>query len=320
MSMAINRTNPDLWSRDVVASVRLYNDWFLAAAPQAYRDTRAEVVDDVEELFAATDNMRNISPQVIQENPGILATLRMSTAPPIARDRLAGLSYTPGHLIKRLEDGRLPVRMPHAQLWDTLQAITSVLEELLDRTLFDWLDTGQHPTPEQRELAAVVVSDRRCGAVADPIVRNAQEHRQLDIIEGWLESRGYVEQFHPSHLNIRDMAPGTFAFHYNVPVFNESGRTINMPIDAVIQPHEPHRGGMPLLIEAKSAGDFTNTNKRRKEEATKARQLKDSYGDDTRLILFLCGYFDEGYLGYEASAGIDWVWEHRPDDFELAGL
>ena len=28
-------------------------------------------------------------------------------------------------------------------------------------------------------------------------------------------------------------------------------------------------GELPLLFEAKSAGDFTNTNKRRKEEATK---------------------------------------------------
>lgn len=37
-------------------------------------------------------------------------------------------------------------------------------------------------------------------------------------------------------------------------------------------------------------------------------------------ILFLCGYFDSGYLGYEAAEGIDWVWEHRIDDFEEFGL
>ena len=33
-----------------------------------------------------------------------------------------------------------------------------------------------------------------------------------------------------------------------------------------------------------------------------------------RYILFLCGYFDSGYLGYEAAERIDWVWEHRIDD------
>lgn len=77
---------------------------------------------------------------------------------------------------------------------------------------------------------------------------------------------------------------------------------------------------MPILIECKSAGDFTNTNKRRKEEATKIKQLKDSYGDNVEFILFLCGYFDTGYLGYEAAEGIDWVWEHRIDDLLKAGV
>ncbi|MGF0304606.1 XamI family restriction endonuclease, partial [Rhodococcus rhodochrous] len=78
--------------------------------------------------------------------------------------------------------------------------------------------------------------------------------------------------------------------------------------------------GFPLLVEAKSAGDFTNTNKRRKEEATKIRQLRKTYGSEIQLVLFLCGYFDAGYLGYEAAEGLDWVWEHRPDDFANAGL
>jgi type II restriction enzyme len=38
---------------------------------------------------------------------------------------------------------------------------------------------------------------------------------------------------------------------------------------------------MPLLIEAKSAGDFTNVNKRRKEEATKMNQLRATYGPNS---------------------------------------
>ena len=95
---------------------------------------------------------------------------------------------------------------------------------------------------------------------------------------------------------------------------------VNMPIDAVIQPHRPRPGGLPILIEAKSAGDFTNTNKRRKEEAQKIRQLKEEYGDEVDLLLFLCGYFDTGYLGYEAAEGLDWVWEHRIDDLADAGI
>lgn len=44
------------------------------------------------------------------------------------------------------------------------------------------------------------------------------------------------------------------------------------------------------------------------------------YGKRVQFNLFFCGYFDSGYLGYEAAEGIDWVWEHRIDDFTKFGL
>ena len=156
--------------------------------------------------------------------------------------------------------------------------------------------------------------------VADPIIRNAQEQRQLAVIAAWLDARGYRQQPHPTTEPLQNMEPGTYSFRMNVVVTGGGDNTVNMPIDAVIQPHQPQPNGFPLLIEAKSAGDFTNTNKRRKEEATKVHQLRATYGDDIRLILFLCGYFDSGYLGYEAAEGIDWVWEHRTDDLADAGV
>lgn len=77
---------------------------------------------------------------------------------------------------------------------------------------------------------------------------------------------------------------------------------------------------MPILLEAKSAGDYANVNKRRKEEAAKNSQLRETYGDRAGLVLFLCGYFDSGYLGYEAAEHIDWIWEHRIDDLAELGL
>jgi len=65
---------------------------------------------------------------------------------------------------------------------------------------------------------------------------------------------------------------------------------------------------------------ISNVNKRRKEEAQKMNQLKATFGGNLTYVLFLCGYFDAGYLGYEASEGIDWIWEHRIDDFAGLGL
>ena len=95
---------------------------------------------------------------------------------------------------------------------------------------------------------------------------------------------------------------------------------MNIPVDAVVMPKAARPGDIPFLIEAKSAGDFTNVNKRRKEEAAKMGQLRQSYGDSVGYLLFLCGYFDSGYLGYEAAEGIDWVWEHRIEDLGEFGL
>ena len=161
-----------------------------------------------------------------------------------------------------------------------------------------------------------------CGAVAEPIVRNAQEKRQLALIEKYLTDRGYELKAPPAATPLTQMEPATFTFRLNVLVkpSKAEAKSIKIPIDAVIQPKRAKLPHLPLLIEAKSAGDFTNVNKRRKEEATKINQLKATYGDQVVFVLFLCGYFDAAYLGYEAAEGIDWIWEHRIEDINRLGI
>ncbi|GAA6618347.1 XamI family restriction endonuclease [Scytonema sp. NUACC26] len=39
-------------------------------------------------------------------------------------------------------------------------------------------------------------------------------------------------------------------------------KQVNIPIDIVIMPLQSNPGDLPLLIEAKSASDYTNPNKR----------------------------------------------------------
>ena len=161
--------------------------------------------------------------------------------------------------------------------------------------------------------ASTIIADRLCGSIANPIIRNAQEKRQLNLIKTWLEKRGYKQLPENAKRSFDSLNPGTFAFHFNVQVkMDTSIGYINIPVDVVIKP--PNK--KPVLIEAKSAGDFTNVNKRRKEEAQKMSQLRNTYSDSINFILFLCGYFDSGYLGYEAAEGIDWIWEHSIDDLE----
>ena len=321
--IAINRSNPDIWKQDIAQSVDLYNTWFMEFAPKAFRKTRLVTAKRVEQTLKATNNLENVSIELLKEHPEVLPILRMSTCPPIARDRLVGLAGVSKTLVESMEDSsnpRLPPHIARDKLDVALKCISSVIERMIDPDIFVWLNRTEGATEIEITRAATIVADRLCGAVSDPIIRNAQEKRQLTVIGKWLQARGYRQV---EGIKFSEMSAGTFSFRTNVPVFIKGDREhtkVNIPVDAVIMPLSASKSDLPLLIEAKSAGDFTNVNKRRKEEAQKMAQLKSTYGANVRFSLFLCGYFDSGYLGYEAAEGIDWVWEHRIDDLALFGL
>ena len=319
--MPVNLNKPHLWKSDISASVDMYNDWFLKFAPDAYRSTRIETTEAVKATLEATNNLTDVTPQLLKAHPTVLPTLRMSTCPPLAVDRLIGLAGVPDSIMKTMEEGRLPVRLNSAALDAELQKIVRIIERMADPDIFVWLGRKEAPSEQELYRASTIVADRLCGSVANPIIRNAQEKRQLASIQEWLERRGYKQNPPGDGTKFNAMTPGTFSFRLNVPVSQEdTGKQVNIPVDAVIMPKTAKAGDFPLLVEAKSAGDFTNVNKRRKEEATKMAQLRRTYGARVRFILFLCGYFDSGYLGYEAAEGIDWVWEHRIDDLAEFGI
>ncbi|HEY1354259.1 MAG TPA: XamI family restriction endonuclease [Ktedonobacteraceae bacterium] len=319
--MAVNRNRTDRWKTDVAQSVDMYNQWFMSFAPETYRQTRLLTTEQVKKALSLTNNLTDIRPMTLYQYPDILPVLRMSTMPPIARDRLIGLANISKNLVNSMEqEGKTPKKMAPGQLEYELKMIGSIIEKLADEDICIWLKEKREPTEKEVYRASTIIADRLCGAASDPIIRNAQEKRQLRVLEEWLSQKRYTLIENGSGLKFNNMKPGTFSFRLNVPVTQESKeKKINMPIDAVIMPKTSEIGKFPLLIEAKSAGDFTNTNKRRKEEATKFRQLCNEYGEVT-FVLLLCGYFDPGYLGYEASEGIDWIWEHRLDDLLEFGV
>ena len=211
--------------------------------------------------------------------------------------------------------------MPRRAIDRNLEKIGKTIEKMADPDAFVWLDRGDDSSEQELYRAATIVADRLCGAVANPIIRNAQKKRQLTAIGNWLTTLGYENQPAGAGAKYDKMRPGAYSYRLNIPVEQKgTARNVNIPVDIVVMPKVANAGDLPLLIEAKSAGDFTNVNKRRKEEVAKMNQLRRTYGDDIRYILFLCGYFDSGYLGYEAAKGIDWIWEHRIGDLGEFGL
>lgn len=318
LAAMINADKPRLWKQDIAASVDYFNRWFITFAPETFRNARAATVKQVEKTFLATNDLRNLTPQLLRQHSAALPTLRMCTAPPLAVDRLIGLAGVSKNLVNNMEQGKLPAKMAPDFLDGDLTKMCDILIRLLDRDIFPWLESGSGPAHQERDRAAAIIADRLCNTVSDPIIRNAQEQRQLAHISQYLDQLGYRKQDHPSNKPLTDMEPGTYAFRMNVAA--GASHRVKIPVDVVIQPMLLRQDRLPVFIEAKSAGDFTNTNKRRKEEATKMRQLRDTYGKDVVYVLFLCGYFGSDYLGYEAAEGIDWVWEHRIDDLAQLGL
>lgn len=193
--MAVNRDKPNRWKADIAKSVDMYNDWFMNFAPEAFRTTRIQTTKDVEAALHSTGNMADIQPVTLRNHPEILPTLRMSTCPPLAVDRLIGLAGVSKNLVKCMElEKRLPARMPTADIDRQLRKVGVIIEKMADPDIFVWLGRKEPPTQTEVRRAATIVADR------------------------------------------------------------------------------------------------------------------------------LSGYFDSGYLGYEAAEGIDWVWEHRIDDLRLFGI
>jgi hypothetical protein len=304
--MPINADKPHLWKADTRASVDQFNQWFMEFAPKAYRETRKETIKRVNQGLALTEDLTVITPELIKRHPAILPTLRMSTCPPLARDRLIGLADSSKSLVGTLEAGKVPSIMSPELLDKHLDSLSTILSRMLDVDIFPWLERKRRPTKQERYRSSTIVADRLCGAVSEPIVRNAQEKRQLALIEKYLIGRGYKLRAPPAATPLTQMEPGTFTFRLNVLVkpTNAEANSVRIPIDAVIQPKAAKLPHLPLLIEAKSAGDFT----------------KATYGDQVVFVLFLCGYFDAAYLGYEAAEGIDWIWEHRIEDIGRLGI
>ena len=318
----LNADKPQRWNDDTRQSVLQYNEWFMEFAPKTYQASRKASIESVETLFEETDFLSLIDVDMLVEVPDSLTILRMMCAPPIARDRLAGLADVSRSKVKAMEEGCLPSRNRETFINREIPKLLGVVFRLLDTDLLPWTAEGVKRKDEDVIIAEAVISDRLCGVTADPIIRNSQEKRQLDLIANYLTAKGY-EFLDDASICGFNMPHGTFAFHKNVRMYknalDDSEGYVNTPVDVVIMPSNSSIE-RPVLIECKSAGDFANTNKRRKEEDTKVTQLRGTYGNDIILYLFLCGYFDSTYLGYEAANHMDWIWEHRISDLEGLGI
>jgi type II restriction enzyme len=203
----------------------MYNAWFMEFAPKTFRAIRIATTKAVEATLRATKNMTNVKPAVLRQHPDVLPSLRMSTCPPLAVDRLIGLSGVSPGLVKTMELKKtLPPKLAVAAGDAELAKIGAIIEKLADPDIFVWLGRSAPATKAEIHRAATIVADRLCGSEANPTIRNEQERRQLAEIKKWLETRGYKQIPSGEGTRFNAMPAGTFGFRMNVPVKLQGGR------------------------------------------------------------------------------------------------
>jgi hypothetical protein len=241
-----------------------------------------------------------------------LPTLRMCTAPPLAVDRLIGLAGASKNAVRRMEEGKLPTKMGATDLEAELIKTCRILSRLLDRDIFPWLEADQGPTDHERDRASTIVADRLCSAVVGDIVRSAQRKRQYSVLAGLLDSLAYHEVKGLGAAKITNYDPGTYSFDVLIPV--AMGSDALLPVDLLVNPIEPKATGARVLLDVLTAPDAHLATRSASAAAKKHKWFGMTYGDEVPHILMLGGIYDASCLGFLASEGIDWIWQHRVDD------
>lgn len=305
--MEANRLkDPSAWKPDIERSVAEYDAWYKQRSPEMFADARGRAVVEVEEAMRLTDAFRVFDADALIARPSMLFVARVCVAPPMARDRFVGFARANKSLVKAMERGLIPARTKGIR--PQLEAMADFLRPLLDPSLFVWIADKRGPTDLERDKALLVVGERLAMAFYLPELRNAQETRQKELMREYLEDEGFDESAEAPF----DMPPGTFGFGREVEGVRDDGAPQKLPMDCVVSPLDEE---LPLAcVELKSAGDYTNVNKRRKEESDKHTSLRRAYGEEVVFLLQLFGYFGPTYLSFEAGAGIDWAWDHRLSD------
>ena len=315
------------WKHDADTSVAEYNAWYLQFARQAYIAARTDAANLVTQAFALTNDLTDITSDVLVRTPQIVKVLRMTSSPTWAVDRLIGISTDPDQslqggasvetLVDNLEANKLPQNQKGLQ--STIETIIGHIKSRQDSTLLPWLEPPRAPTAEERTLATHLLTDRLAQSIANPKIRAEQEFRQVNRIVTWLEGRGYTADTRAG-LKYTDMQPGTFRRNLRMEGALANGDIKAVPIDIAVLPQHAQPGDLPVMIECKSAGDYTNVNKRQKEEAAKYQNLQRKHGPGLTYALYLSGYFDQKFRDDEAASGFTFIWHHRHQELEKLGI
>ncbi len=151
------------------------------------RRTYLEQIDryrrEVEELFAATDDLRDVAGLQAELSSGgaRLEAIRYLAGPPISADDLrviAGTSLSPSRLVAEPAVGH---------------RIIETIMQLLDRDRFPWIEDGRAPTVDERAAAVGGTSSLLAASRLQTMRRNESRVDQENAVKEKLRQGGLEE-------------------------------------------------------------------------------------------------------------------------------
>lgn len=253
-----------------------------------YRQAFARALAQVEELFAATDELRQFGTgAALAANPPLLIMARYLGAPPISADDLSTLAGQ--RVAVRLELD--PALARHA---------AEVILSAVDSERFPWLfaDPPRHPTPEERTTALRWTAGLKAASETTMGRRNESSARQERRVRELLAAHG-LSEVPPRRIDMTGgLEPGQFSREALV-----AGTRCDIPVGLW--------DGRFLLLECKVSNSAVNSVKRlNREVGGKARHWREAFGQRAVTGAVLAGVYNLANLVEAQTGGVAIFWEH----------
>lgn len=260
----------------------------LEEGTERYETLLAELVPQVEALFAATGDLAALSGAVFVANPSLVEVARWIGGPPVSRDDLRTLV------------GGDPSRKAIGQA--VADSVARTLAAVLDPVRFPWVPQKRAATAEERGGAILWTAGLAAVERTRTKRRGESSRRQEEAAALALAAAGFTKVDRPS----RDIAQndelerGTFTVKVHL---------VGAECDVLARLGD----GRLLAIECKVSNTAVNSIKRLGHEAgNKARRWRDALGSQQVVTaVVLAGVFNLGKLvEAQEENGIFLVWEH----------
>jgi hypothetical protein len=284
----VGPAQPPTWTEAELVEARGVSEGAFKEARRAEGDMITEssaiIRPEVEVILNKTDNLLDLTGQLLRDDPGAWHVLRYVCGPPISEEDLWTL--VGGSKFKRVP----------ANLADS---VAEVVNLVIDPVRFPWVLERRQPTSEERYGAVLATTSLMAVRTLATERRRGSSTRQEGAIAAVLLSQGFAHDPSRSKIAVLDqLERGTFSSERIL-----GAAKCDVPVRL--------RDGRLLAVEAKVSNGPKNGWKRlNRETGGKAEAWRAHFGTQVITAVVLAGVFDLSAIVQAQAGGVTIFWEH----------